>query len=136
MNGRLDVAYAPPFAVVLSTDAGVNERIAYWLSTARHATATARSGYAARSLIVEGTTRLLVTDRLLPPWPGLDTIFSLKQSVARLKVAFLGDGVPDNQRLALSAGADVILPYPLRRMHVLDAAALADPASGRLACAS
>jgi len=136
MSGRSDLANAPPFAVVLSADDGMNKRIAYWLSTARHAAATARSGYAARALIVDGTTRLLVTDRLLPPWPGLDTIFRLRQSVADLKVAFLGDGVPDNQRLALSAGADVILPYPLRRAHVLDAAVMADPAYGMLACAS
>ncbi|HRD76038.1 MAG TPA: hypothetical protein PK264_08865 [Hyphomicrobiaceae bacterium] len=78
---------------------------------------------------------MLITDRLLPPWPGLDTIFGLKQSISGLTIAYLSDGAPDNRRLGLQAGADLILPNPLRRAHVLEAVAHADPA-GRLECAS
>jgi DNA-binding response OmpR family regulator len=124
-----------PNAVILSSDASVGDRIAYWLSTAGHRPAVAGTGYVAHRAIVEGSTRLLITDRLLPPWPGLDTMFGLKQSIAGLTIAFLGDGVPDTRRLALQAGADLILPTPLRRIHVLEAMELADSA-GRLECAS
>ena len=126
-----------PFAkaVVLSADESVRSRITYWLIQSGHHAIGAATGYAARRSIVEGPTKLLITDRLLPPWPGLDTMFSLKQAVSSLTVGFLGDGVPDNRRLALLAGADLILPSPLRRVHVLDAMAIADP-GGRLACAS
>lgn len=136
MTCRVIKENSPPLAVVLSADKGVSARIGYWLSSAGHRASIARTGYAARSLMHNGTTRLLVTDRLLPPWPGLDTIFSLKQSIGGLKVAFLGDGVPDNGRLAISAGADLVLPTPVRRAHVLAAAALVDPGNWRLGCAS
>lgn len=125
-----------PFAVVLSADDGTARRIAYWLNAAGHVAVTAPNGFSARAHIHRDTVRLLVTDRLLPPWPGLDTIVSLKLEFPDLKVAFLGDGVPDNQRLATSAGADLILPTPLRRANILEAALLADLGGGRLACAS
>ncbi|HEX4892987.1 MAG TPA: hypothetical protein VFV47_06830 [Hyphomicrobiaceae bacterium] len=125
----------PAKAVVLSADESVRCRVAYWLRESGHHAIEAPTGYAARRAIVGGATKLLITDRLLPPWPGLDTIYSLKQAVSSLTVGFLGDGVPDNRRLALQAGADLILPSPLRRVHVLDAIAIADPA-GRFACAS
>jgi len=125
-----------PVAVVLSAEIGVNDQIGYWLSSTGHRTAAARSGYAARRLIVAGETRLLITDRVLPPWPGLDTIVSLKQTFAGLMVAFLGDGVADTRQLALSAGADLILPRPLRRADVLQAMHMAGPARRRLECAS
>ena len=101
----------PPNVVVLSSDEHVCERMAYWLTAAGHRPSIAGSGYAA------------------------NTIFGLKQSIAGLTVALVGDGVPDNRRLALQAGADLIPPSPLRRVHVLDAVAHADPA-GRLECAS
>jgi DNA-binding response OmpR family regulator len=129
MNGNA------PNAVVLSSDSNVGGRIAYWLSTAGYRPVVAETGYCAHHAIIEGSTKLLITDRLLPPWPGLDTIFALKQSISGLTVAFLGDGVPDTRRLALQAGADLILPTPLRRAHVLEAMVFADPA-GRLECAS
>lgn len=121
---------------MLCTEDGVGEQVAYWLTSAGVPTSIARSGYEARTRVLAGTVRLLVTDRVLPPWPGLDTIVSLKRSIAALTVACLGDGVPDNHSLALSAGADIILPCPLRRFDVLAAFKTADPSARRLQCAS
>lgn len=127
---------AASVAVVLSADEVVSERVAYWLNAAGIRASLARTGYEARSLIQDGATRLLITDRVLPPWPGLDTVIALKRAIPGLKVAYLGDGVPDTRTLAISAGADLILPSPLRRADVLDAAATADPKYRGFACAS
>lgn len=121
-------------AVVLCVDAATAGRIAYWLGAAGVDTAIARNGYEARSLLAGCASCLLVTDRLLPPWPGLATVNSLKQAMDGLSVAFVGDGVPDNDDLAMAAGADVVLPPPLRRGDVLDAFSATVPDAWRPAC--
>jgi DNA-binding response OmpR family regulator len=85
------------------------------------ATDVAVDGYEASERLRSGAFRLLVTDRLLPPWPGLDGFVRLKQRLGNLRIAFIDDGVPDTQALARAAGADIILPRPLRRISVLRA---------------
>lgn len=124
-----------PDVVVLCNDEAARDALAYWLSGAGLRARVARNGREARDLL-RPLTRLLITDRLLPPWPGLDTIISLKHELASLKVAFIDDGVPDTRALVLSAGADMILARPLRRALVLEAYASTDRTSRGLACAS
>jgi DNA-binding response OmpR family regulator len=110
--------------------------LAYWLDLGGIPTGVALTGYDARAMLTRGATRLLVTDRVLPPWPGLDTLVSLKQTFSGLKVAFIDDGLPDTRTLVRSAGADIILPRPLRRATVLDAFGGMDAGQGGVACAS
>lgn len=117
-----DVPGRPPSSiVVLCADEAARDALAYWLNSSGIGAVIARSGYQARALLSVAGARMLVTDRALPPWPGLDTISALKRSLSELKVAVLDNGVPDNAALARAAGADVILPWPLRRANVIAA---------------
>lgn len=122
--------------VVLCADEAARERLAYWLSNAGARVDVAHSGQEARRLLLQRPSVLVITDRLLPPWPGLDTIVNLKAERHGIRVAFIDDGVPDNRALALSAGADLVLARPLRRTQVLQACFSSDPTVGGLACAS
>lgn len=108
--------------LILCADERSRDALAYWLRSSNVATDVAVNGYDASDRLRSGAFRLLVTDRLLPPWPGLDAFVRLKQRLSGLRIAFIDDGVPDTQALARAAGADVILPRPLRRASVLQAA--------------
>ncbi len=108
--------------LILCADETARNALAYWLRSSNVATDVAANGYDASERLRSGAFRLLVTDRLLPPWPGLDAFVRLKQRLSGLRIAFIDDGVPDTQALARAAGADVILPRPLRRASVLRAA--------------
>jgi DNA-binding response OmpR family regulator len=112
----------PAQAVVLCVDEADRDVISYWLAQAEIDTAVAASGYDAESLITPGVTRLLITDRVLPPWPGLPTFRQLKIANSTLRVAVIEDGIPDNRIIANITGADVLLPRPLKRSAVLEAA--------------
>lgn len=136
MSARSERTQFAPQVVVLCANADHRETLAYWLVSAGIATGVALTGYDARAMLVSGKARLLVTDRVLPPWPGLDTIVSQKQAYPLLKVAFIDDGLPDTRTLVRSAGVDIILPRPLRRATVLDASVTVGPTDGRIACAS
>jgi DNA-binding response OmpR family regulator len=105
--------------LILCADETARDALAYWLRSSNVATDVAENGYDASERLRSGAFRLLVTDRLLPPWPGLDAFVRLKQRLRGLRIAFIDDGVPDTQALARAAGADVILPRPLRRASVL-----------------
>lgn len=107
--------------LILCADETARDALAYWLRSSNVATDVAANGYDASERLRSGAFRLLVTDRLLPPWPGLDAFVRLKQRLSGLRIAFIDDGVPDTQALARAAGADVILPRPLRRASVLRA---------------
>lgn len=121
--------------MVLCADDVARQTVAYWLHSSGIAAAVALTGYEARALLGVAT-RLLITDRVLPPWPGLDTFVALKLTVAGLKVAVLDDGVPDNRTLARSAGADIVLERPLRRADVIAACRVAGNVPGDVACVS
>jgi DNA-binding response OmpR family regulator len=108
--------------LVLCADETTRDALAYWLRSAKVATEVAADGYEANERLRSGGFRLLVTDRLLPPWPGLDNFVRLKQRLVNLRIAFVDNGMPDAHALARAAGADVILPRPLRRASVLQAA--------------
>lgn len=112
---------APADVLILCADQTARDALAYWLRSSNVATEVAVDGYEANERLRTGAVRLLVTDRLLPPWPGLDAFVRLKQRLTNLRIAFIDDGVPDTQVLARAAGADIILPRPLRRASVLRA---------------
>lgn len=122
--------------VVLCADEAAQDALAYWLNSSGIGASIARSGYEAKALLDMAGARMLVTDRALPPWPGLDTISGLKHALAGLRVAVLDDGVPENAALARASGADVILTWPLRRANVIDACRAYGSSSEELPCAS
>lgn len=122
-SGRTSVS---PGAVVLCANRATSATVVYWLRKLGISTTAASTGYQARELLLEAPARLLITDRALPPWPGLDTLIALKQQFSALKVAVLDDGVPDNRTLARSAGADIILARPLRKSDLIEACIAAD----------
>ena len=66
----------------------------------------------------------LVTDRVLPPWPGLDNFLSLRTTHPKLRIAFIENGNLDDRILARVTGASVLLPRPLSRKTVRDALTL------------
>ena len=62
-----------PSVVVLSADEMLRDAVAYWFKSLEILTVATADGYEANRVIEEGGVRLLITDRVLPPWPGLDT---------------------------------------------------------------
>lgn len=107
--------------IVLCADATLRDRVAFWLRAAGVKVAVANSGRDAKAIMSKGTARLLITDRLLPPWPGLDTANELKRVAGkgRVSIAYIAQGNIDERSLALAAGADVVLAWPLARASVL-----------------
>ena len=110
-----------PSVVVLSTDEMVRDAVAYWFKALSIQTVATADGYEANRAIKEGGVRLLITDRILPPWPGLDTFRQLRTANPTLRVAYVDDGSWDGAILARVAGSGVILPRPLVRQQVIEA---------------
>jgi hypothetical protein len=85
----------------------------------------AEDGYHAARLLQNGS-RWLVTDRVLPPWPGLDSLPTLRSERPHLRIAFVESGNIHDGILARVTGANVLLQRPLTRQAVKDALAKAD----------
>ena len=63
--------------IILCIDTEVRDRIVYWLKPLPIRAFVAKDGYQAHSILRDVPCRLLITDRLLPPWPGLGRIHKL-----------------------------------------------------------
>lgn len=107
--------------VVLCADECMRDAVAYWFSAAPVRTLVAADGYVANRILKDVTSGLLVTDRLLPPWPGLDTFRQLRRDKPELGIAFIDDGTPDARSLARISGATAVLNRPLTRQAVVGA---------------
>jgi DNA-binding response OmpR family regulator len=105
--------------VILCTDEGTRDVVAYWLESAGHRVTVARDGHAASRALRDGRGRLLVTDRVLPPWPGLDTFLALRARDPGLGIAVVETGDLDERILARVTGATALLRKPLSRAAVL-----------------
>lgn len=110
-----------PSVVVLSSEETLRDAVAYWFKSLSIPTLATADGYEANRALKNGGAGLLVTDRLLPPWPGLGTFRELKSENPGLRVAYVDDGSWDGAILARIAGATVVLPRPLDRRRVLEA---------------
>lgn len=108
--------------VVLCAEEEVRDVIAYWLSTEPANTLVAEDGYQAAKALDDGC-RWLVTDRVLPPWPGLDTFLTLRSQHPDLRIAFVENDNVHDGILARVTGASVLLPRPLTRRAVSEALA-------------
>lgn len=109
--------------VVLCANEELRDAIAYWLSSQAAKTVIADDGYHAAKVLQNGCL-WLVTDRVLPPWPGLDNFLSLRSTHPQLRIAFIENGNLDDRILARVTGASVLLRRPLSRKTVSDALAL------------
>jgi CheY-like chemotaxis protein len=113
--------------VVLCAEEEVRDVIGYWLSSLPARTVVARDGYHAAKLM-QGGCRLLITDRVLPPWPGLDTFLTLRARHPHLRIAFVESGNPHDDILARVTGASLVLKRPLTRQAVIDGLASTEAA--------
>lgn len=108
--------------VVLCAEEEVRDILAYWLASEPTKTLIAADGYQAARALDEGC-RWLVTDRVLPPWPGLDTFITLRSQHPGLRIAFVESGNIHDGILAKVTGASVLLPRPLSRRALTEALA-------------
>ena len=115
--------------VILCADEEVRDVIAYWFTSLPARTLVAEDGYHANRILQAGLCRLLVTDRVLPPWPGLDTFLSLRARYSSLRIAFVDNGNLDDWILARVTGATVLLHRPLIRQAVIEALVRPESAS-------
>jgi DNA-binding response OmpR family regulator len=79
------------------------------------------SGWQASKVLHPDARWVLVTDRVLPPWPGLPRLGSLKRSHKLLRIVAIDRGNADSRYVALAAGADAVVSPPLHRLAVLQA---------------
>ena len=109
-----------PTVVVLSSEEALRDAVSYWFQSLSIPTVATADGYEANRALKNGGAGLLITDRLLPPWPGLDTFRQLQSANPSLRVAYVDDGSWDGAILARIAGATHILPRPLDRRRVIE----------------
>lgn len=110
--------------IILCAEEEVRDVLAYWLGSSARAV-VADDGYHATKLLRTGY-RWLVTDRVLPPWPGLDTLIALRSYHPQLRIAFVESGNIHDGILARVTGASVLLQRPLTRQAVNEALARID----------
>ena len=112
--------HGPGSVVILCADETVRAAIAYWATLFPARTVVAEDGYQANRVLRAEDCSLLVTDRILPPWPGLDTFHQLRERNPSLRIAFVEGTSREDVGLARVSGASIVLPRPLRRQVVAD----------------
>ena len=60
-----------PAVIVLSSEETLRDAVAYWFNSLSIPTIATADGYEANRALKDVGAGLLITDRLLPPWPGL-----------------------------------------------------------------
>lgn len=103
--------------IVLCAEEEVRDVIAYWLSGQPVNVIVAADGHEAFKALKKGA-RWLITDRVLPPWPGLDSFITLRSDYPDLGIVFVESGNLNDGILARVTGASVLLPRPLTRQAV------------------
>jgi DNA-binding response OmpR family regulator len=113
-----------PAVVILCAQEELRDVITYWFTSLSIRTYPTTDGYEAARILKTTTVGLLITDRVLPPWPGLDTFRQLQSANPRLRIAFVDDGSREGVILARITGATVVLTRPLSRRQVVEALGL------------
>ena len=112
-----------PDVVVLCNHPEVANLLWRWLGVSKVSSLLAHSGYEARSALHTTSPQILITDRVVPPWPGLGSVRRLKAEYAFLEVAYIDASAQEPVILARFCGADRVLTWPLRHeivMHWLE----------------
>jgi DNA-binding response OmpR family regulator len=107
--------------VVLCLDERYSTTLAHWLRSVGIGAEIAKSGRHAKAILGAGGKCVLITDRVLPPWPGLPRLASLRRLSEHLRVVAIDKGDADSRYVALAAGADAVVSPPLRRDEVMRA---------------
>ena len=108
-----------PSAIVLVEDDSIRRILAFFLESSEVSRSLPRTGQAAAKALCNGVPQLLITDRLLPPWPGLGRISEVKSRHGALSVAMLEDAQSSSRDLSKAAGVDFVLSVPVLRHEVL-----------------
>ncbi|MBL8700964.1 MAG: hypothetical protein JNK67_21495 [Alphaproteobacteria bacterium] len=120
----LDKAAAPHgnagSIVILCAEEATRAALAYWTTQLPVHFVIADDGYHANRILRTEACRLLLTDRLLPPWPGLDSFRQLRERNPGLRIAVVEGPRREDAGLARVTGATDILARPLRRQAVAD----------------
>ena len=106
--------------IVLCLDDEARETIANLFNTLPVRTFITNSGSHANRILNDVPCRPIVTDRLLPPWPGLGRISRLLVRRPGLRIAFVDNVSPDGRMLAYAIGATDFLAWPLTRRSLVD----------------
>ena len=124
---RSNRTYVPVSEVViLCRNEEVREMVVYWIANSGVMASVAKDGHDAERILRNGCVRLLITDRMLPPWPGLGTFRDIKHRHQGLRVAVIEDSSREARVLGQRVGADMILETPLRHADVLSLMGLPD----------
>jgi DNA-binding NtrC family response regulator len=110
--------------VIVCAEEEVRDVIAHWLLKDGMNAVVAVDGYEAAKALRRGS-RWLVTDRVLPPWPGLDPFLDLRSRYPGLNIVFVEGSNVHDTILARVTGAGATLSRPLTRQAVLDAVGFA-----------
>lgn len=110
--------------IVVCAEEEVRDVIAHWLALSGMKVLVAADGYQAAKALREGC-RWLITDRVLPPWPGLEQFLSLRSRYPSLGIIFIENSNIHDTILARVTGANVTLSRPLTRHAVLEAFGIA-----------
>ncbi len=108
--------------VVLCAEPRLRQLLSYWLAIATPDLTVASNGREAAALLADpGRSTAFITDRVLPPWPGLPPLPALKLANPRLRVIVVDEraGAPGHAPGTNAGGADDTLPRPLSRAAVL-----------------
>jgi DNA-binding response OmpR family regulator len=111
----------PELVLVLCAEPDLGVRIVHWLGQGSFEPVHVMDGYHASHLLQHDAIVAIITDRLLPPWPGIDVFSRLRKSRPDLAVIYIESGDVEYRQLARAAGATHVLSRPLRRQSVLDA---------------
>jgi DNA-binding NtrC family response regulator len=113
--------------VIVCAEEEVRDVVAHWLTLNAMSVVVAADGYQASRALKRGGG-WLITDRVLPPWPGLDPFLDLRSRYPDLKIIFVEGANIHDTILARVTGANITLPRPLTRQAVVDALGFADAA--------
>ena len=121
------IACGPQKIIMLLADDDLREATSYWSEALGWSVELARDGKHAARLLRMSEYRALVTDRFIPPWPGLDSIPKLKRRYPNVRIVVLLTRGPIGTAAVLRlAGADAVIEPPVRQAALMTAL-LPDP---------
>ncbi len=125
MDNAVQLIDPPRRAMMLCVDADVGRAIEHWLRESGAEVDAPEDGKKATRMLRRDKYHAFVTDRFLPPWPGLESLPTLKRKHPDLRIVVVLQNSPLGMASVLRlAGADAVIELPLRRADVFAAVAL------------
>lgn len=107
--------------VVLCAEERLRQLLEYWLGSMPIDVTIAAHGRAAAEVVAQHDRGVvLITDRTVPPWPGLPPLPALKQQNPSLRIVVIGGPTAGVVQAAgpSASGADVTMAQPLSRLAI------------------